>query len=95
MFLLLQVLQIHSDFLTTSLNDCLLSSPVLLTTVKKLLGVCCEFSAFMDKLVNSSSSSSGANLASPADPFSEADEDAQDVDFVQEVRGRPEMTSLF
>ena len=31
------VLEIHSDFLTTSLNDCMLSSPQLLTTVKKLL----------------------------------------------------------
>jgi gamma-tubulin complex component 2 len=42
-----QVLKIHSDFLTTCLNDCLLSNPTLLTTVKKLLGVCCEFSEFM------------------------------------------------
>ena len=42
-----QVLKIHSDFLTTCLNDCLLSNPTLLTTVKKLLGVCCDFSEFM------------------------------------------------
>ena len=42
-----QVLKIHSDFLTTCLNDCLLSNPELLTTVKKLLGVCCEFSDFI------------------------------------------------
>ena len=42
-----QVLKIHQDFLTTCLNDCLLSNPTLLTTVKKLLGVCCDFSAFM------------------------------------------------
>ena len=42
-----QVLKIHSDFLTTCLNDCLLSNPELLTTVKKLLGVCCDFSDFM------------------------------------------------
>lgn len=45
-----QVLKIHSDFLTTCLNDCLLSNPELLTTVKKLLGVCCDFSDFMQKL---------------------------------------------
>ena len=31
------VLEIHSDFLSTCLNDCMLSSPQLLTTVKKLL----------------------------------------------------------
>ena len=45
-----QVLQIHSDFLSSCLNDCLLSNPQLLTTVKKLLGVCCEFSEYMQKL---------------------------------------------
>jgi len=80
-----QVLQIHSDFLTTCLNDCLLSSPILLSTVKKLLGVCCEFSAFMDKLINRS----GGNQGSSGNDFSEADEDAdstnQEEDFVQEV----------
>lgn len=45
-----QVLQIHSDFLSTCLNDCLLSNPQLLTTVKKLLGVCSEFSCYMSNL---------------------------------------------
>ena len=45
-----QVLQIHSDFLSTCLNDCLLSNTQLLSTVKKLLGVCCEFSDFMNQL---------------------------------------------
>ena len=82
---MLQVLQIHSDFLTTCLNDCLLSSPVLLTTVKKLLGVCCEFSAFMNKLMNSSSTNPNLTAAAGPGDFSEADEDAHDVDFVQEV----------
>jgi len=76
-----QVLQIHSDFLTTCLNDCLLSSPVLLTTVKKLLGVCCEFSAFMNKLMKGNN----PNTSSGSTDFSEADEDTQGVDFVQEV----------
>lgn len=51
-----QVLQIHTDFLTTCLNDCLLSNPSLLTTVKKLLKVCCEFSEYM-KAASSGSSS--------------------------------------
>jgi len=77
-----QVLQIHSDFLTTCLNDCLLSSPVLLTTVKKLLGVCCEFSAFMNKLMKGNNPN---NTSSGSTDFSEADEDTQGVDFVQEV----------
>ena len=45
-----QVLQIHSDFLSTCLNDCLLSNTQLLSTVKKLLGVCSEFSDFMNQL---------------------------------------------
>ena len=42
-----QVLKIHSDFLTTCLNDCLLSNPTLLTTVRKLLGICCDFSDYV------------------------------------------------
>ncbi len=42
-----QVLEIHSDFLSTCLNDCMLSSPQLLRTVKKLLGVCIDFADFM------------------------------------------------
>jgi hypothetical protein len=46
-----QVLQIHSDFLSTCLNDCLLSNTQLLSTVKKLLGVCSEFSYYMNELV--------------------------------------------
>ena len=45
-----QVLQIHSDFLSTCLNDCLLSNTTLLATVKKLLGVCSEFSVYMTEL---------------------------------------------
>merc|ERR1712226_1469260 len=77
-----QVLQIHSDFLTTCLNDCLLSSPVLLSMVKKLLGVCCEFSVFMKKLIKRSSSSSSTNV-------SEVEDDDNDTepkeDFVQVV----------
>ena len=47
-----QVLQIHSDFLSTCLNDCLLSNPQLLSTVKKVLGVCSEFSYYMNDLEN-------------------------------------------
>lgn len=41
------MLEIHSDFLSTCLNDCLLSNPTLLTTVKKILGVCLEFAEFL------------------------------------------------
>ena len=46
-----QVLEIHTDFLSTCLNDCLLSNTQLLSTVKKLLGVCSEFSYYMNELV--------------------------------------------
>merc|ERR1711936_768774 len=42
-----QVLKIHDDFLTTCLYDCLLSNITLLTTVRKLLGICCDFSDYM------------------------------------------------
>ncbi len=42
-----KVLEIHSDFLSTCLNDCMLSNPELLTTVKKLLGVCVDFADFL------------------------------------------------
>merc|ERR1719225_462716 len=45
-----QVLQIHSDFLNSCLNDCLLANPQLLTTTKKILTVCSDFSAFMSNL---------------------------------------------
>lgn len=44
---LLQVLAKHSDFLNCCLHDCLLSSPALLATVKKLLGVCSDFATYM------------------------------------------------
>lgn len=48
-----QVLEIHSDFLSSCLNDCMLSSPQLLTTVRKLLGVCVEFAGFMELVAQS------------------------------------------
>ena len=41
------VLTKHNDFLDNCLHDCLLSSPQLLATVKKLLGLCSEFSEYM------------------------------------------------
>jgi len=44
------VLTKHNDFLDNCLHDCLLSSPQLLTTVKKLLGICSEFSEYMQNL---------------------------------------------
>merc|ERR1711874_786368 len=44
------VLTKHNDFLNCCLHDCLLSSPQLLATVKKLLGVCSEFSDYMQSL---------------------------------------------
>ncbi len=37
----------HGDFLNCCLHDCLLSSPQLLTTVKKLFGVCSDFAVYM------------------------------------------------
>ena len=37
----------HSDFLNSCLHDCLLSSPQLLATVKKLLNVCSDFALYM------------------------------------------------
>jgi len=42
-----QVLVAHSSFLNSCLQDCLLSSPHLLASVKKLLGVCTAFSDYM------------------------------------------------
>ena len=48
-----QVLQIHSDFLSTCLNDCLLSNPQLLVTVKKLMGICCDFCDYIQVRVSS------------------------------------------
>jgi len=44
------VLTKHGDFLNSCLHDCLLSSPQLLATVKKLLGVCSDFSEYMQSL---------------------------------------------
>jgi len=45
-----EVLAKHGDFLNCCLHDCLLSSPQLLATVKKLLSVCAEFAAYMQNL---------------------------------------------
>ncbi len=53
-----QVLEIHSDFLSTCLNDCMLSNPSLLTTVKKLLGICGDFSNFLVRFTQETGSGS-------------------------------------
>merc|ERR1712029_1177325 len=47
-----EVLAKHSDFLNSCLHDCLLSSPQLLATVKKLLNVCSGFALYMDNLTD-------------------------------------------
>ena len=47
-----EVLSKHSDFLNSCLHDCLLSSPQLLATVKKLLCVCSDFALYMDNLTD-------------------------------------------
>merc|ERR1719318_401003 len=47
-----EVLAKHSDFLNSCLHDCLLSSPQLLATVKKLLNVCSDFALYMQNLVD-------------------------------------------
>jgi len=57
------VLQIHNDFLDNCLHDCLLSSPQLLSTVKKLLGVCAEFSAYMLNLRTSNTDDFNQDIA--------------------------------
>ncbi len=43
------MLEIHQDFLSTCLNDCMLSTAngQLLATIKKLLGVCVDFADFL------------------------------------------------
>merc|ERR1719318_416088 len=51
-----QVLVAHSSFLNSCLQDCLLSSPQLLTTVKKLLGVCTGFADYMQSVAHQQSS---------------------------------------
>ena len=45
-----EVLTKHGDFLNCCLHDCLLSSPQLLATVKKLLCVCADFAQYMQNL---------------------------------------------
>jgi hypothetical protein len=45
------------------LHDCLLSSPQLLTTVKKLLGICSEFSEYMQNLRFSSTDDFNQDIA--------------------------------
>jgi len=50
-----EVLSKHSDFLNSCLHDCLLSSPQLLATVKKLLGVCTTFADYMQNLASEQS----------------------------------------
>lgn len=53
----------HNDFLDNCLHDCLLSSPQLLTTVKKLLGICSEFSEYMQNLRFSSTDDFNQDIA--------------------------------
>jgi len=57
------VLVKHNDFLDNCLHDCLLSSPQLLTTVKKLLGICAEFSEYMQNLRFSSTDDFNQDIA--------------------------------
>ena len=47
-----EVLARHGDFLNSCLHDCLLSSPQLLATVKKLLCVCSDFAHYMQNLTD-------------------------------------------
>ena len=47
-----EVLTKHGDFLNSCLHDCLLSSPQLLATVKKLLCVCSDFAHYMQNLTD-------------------------------------------
>ena len=47
-----EVLMKHGDFLNCCLHDCLLSSPQLLATVKKLLCVCSDFALYMQNLTD-------------------------------------------
>ena len=47
-----EVLVKHGDFLNSCLHDCLLSSPQLLATVKKLLCVCSDFAHYMQNLTD-------------------------------------------
>merc|ERR1712173_312830 len=42
----------QSNFLNSCLHDCLLSSPQLLATVKKLLNVCSDFAHYMQNLTD-------------------------------------------
>ena len=42
-------MEIHSDFLSTCLNDCMLSSEELLASVKRLLGVCSTYAEVHDR----------------------------------------------
>ena len=44
-----QVLEIHHAFYDTCLNDCMLSNPGLLTTLRKILGVASDFADFLPR----------------------------------------------
>lgn len=57
------VLVRHGDFLNSCLHDCLLSSPQLLSTVKKLLRLCAEFCDYMQNLGQASSAEFNEDIA--------------------------------
>lgn len=42
-----EVLNCHNDFLDMCLKDCMLTNPILLRTVTKLLHICMEFCSFI------------------------------------------------
>ena len=53
-----QVLEIHHDFYSVCLTDCMLSDPGLLTGVRKILSVSAEFADFLPKAASELESSS-------------------------------------
>jgi len=57
------VINKHNDFLDNCLHDCLLSSPHLLSTVKKLLGICAEFAEYMQNLQHKNASDFSEDIA--------------------------------
>ncbi|XP_044734773.1 gamma-tubulin complex component 2-like isoform X2 [Chrysoperla carnea] len=45
-----EVLNCHNDFLDMCLKDCMLTNPILLRTVTKLLHICMEFCSFIQRM---------------------------------------------
>ncbi|KAL1506301.1 hypothetical protein ABEB36_005691 [Hypothenemus hampei] len=60
-----EILSCHSDFLDCCLKDCMLTMPIIFTTIVNILNICVEFAKFMqnESVIQSSSDEGEMNMS--------------------------------